>query len=46
MLSRDPRTLLSFVPGALIGLLFSSTPVSKLRLPSFIHSILGVRLSV
>lgn len=43
VLGRNPRTLLQFVPGALLGVLFSSTPLSKLRLPSFLCSLLGVR---
>lgn len=43
MLGRNPRTLLQFVPGALLGVLFSSTPLAKLRLPAFLCSLFGVR---
>uniref|UniRef100_K3W5T0 UBA domain-containing protein n=1 Tax=Globisporangium ultimum (strain ATCC 200006 / CBS 805.95 / DAOM BR144) TaxID=431595 RepID=K3W5T0_GLOUD len=42
MLGRNPNTLLSFAPGALFGLLFSSTPLARLRLPSFLLTTLGI----
>ncbi|KAF1319611.1 Protein kinase, partial [Globisporangium splendens] len=42
MLGRNPNTLLSFTPGALFGLLFSSTPLARLRLPSFLLTALGI----
>lgn len=42
MLGRNPRALLQFVPGALLGFLFSATPLARLRLPSFLCTVLGV----
>ncbi|GAB9467266.1 hypothetical protein Gpo141_00004618 [Globisporangium polare] len=42
VLGRNPRTLLQFVPGALLGVLFSSTPLAKLRLPTFLCSLFGL----
>jgi hypothetical protein len=44
ILGRNPSTLLEFLPGAFLGVLFSSTPLGKLQLPSFICTILSVRL--
>lgn len=41
LLGRNPRTLWPFLTGAGIGWLFSSTPLSNLRLPSFVLSLLG-----
>lgn len=46
MLGRNLRTLLPFVPGTVLGLLFSATPLAKLRLPSFLCALLGVRAVV
>jgi hypothetical protein len=45
ILGRNPSTLLAFLPGAFLGVLFSSTPLGKLQLPSFICTILSVRLA-
>ncbi|TMW68124.1 hypothetical protein Poli38472_007796 [Pythium oligandrum] len=42
ILARNPRTLLAFLPGMFLGVLFSSTPLSKLRLPSFVCTILSI----
>ncbi|TYZ60231.1 hypothetical protein PybrP1_000573 [[Pythium] brassicae (nom. inval.)] len=42
MLGRNLRTLLPFVPGTLLGLLFSVPPLAHLRLPSVVCSVLGV----
>jgi hypothetical protein len=42
LLGRNLQTLWPFAGGALVGVLFSSTPLSNLRLPSFVLSLLGV----
>ncbi|DAZ98421.1 TPA: hypothetical protein N0F65_000135 [Lagenidium giganteum] len=39
LLARNPRTLLAFAPGVFLGILFSSTPFGKLRLPSFLCTV-------
>ncbi|GLD95778.1 hypothetical protein PINS_up004456 [Pythium insidiosum] len=43
ILLHDPRKLLSYIPGMLLGVLFSSTPLSKLRLPGFVCVLFSVR---
>ncbi|KAG2514207.1 hypothetical protein BBO99_00007280 [Phytophthora kernoviae] len=42
LLARDYRALTPFLGGSFLGLLFSSTPLGRLRLPSFLCSIFGL----
>ncbi|KAI9981332.1 hypothetical protein PInf_009028 [Phytophthora infestans] len=39
---RDFRALIPFMGGSFLGLLFRSTPLGRLQLPSFVCSILGL----
>lgn len=42
LLARDYRALTPFLGGSFLGLLFSSTPLRRLQLPSFVCSALGL----
>ncbi|KAG7383758.1 UBA/TS-N domain [Phytophthora boehmeriae] len=42
LLARDYRALAPFLSGSFLGLLFSSTPLGRLRLPSFVCSFFGL----
>lgn len=42
MLATNPRSVFAFFPGAALGVLFSSTPLFRLQLPSFICGILSI----
>ncbi|KAF1779230.1 Ubiquitin-associated domain [Phytophthora cactorum] len=42
LFARDFRALIPFLGGSFLGLLFSSTPLGRLRLPSFVCSIFGL----
>ncbi|EGZ11475.1 hypothetical protein PHYSODRAFT_516571 [Phytophthora sojae] len=42
ILARDYHALIPFLGGSFFGLLFSSTPLGRLRLPSFVCSIFGL----
>ncbi|RLN94515.1 hypothetical protein BBJ28_00019970 [Nothophytophthora sp. Chile5] len=42
LLARDVNTLIPFVGGSCLGLLFNSTPLGRLRLPSIVCSLFGV----
>lgn len=42
MLARDYRALVPFLSGSFLGLLFSSTPLGRLQLPSFVCSLFGL----
>ncbi|CAH0482918.1 unnamed protein product [Peronospora belbahrii] len=42
LLARDYHALIPFLGGSILGLLFRSTPLGRLRLPSFVCSIFGL----
>ncbi|KAL3657186.1 hypothetical protein V7S43_017848 [Phytophthora oleae] len=42
LFARDFRSLVPFLGGSFLGFLFSSTPLGRLRLPSFVCSIFGL----
>ncbi|KAK1946862.1 Rhomboid-like protein 20 [Phytophthora citrophthora] len=42
LFARDFRSFVPFLGGSILGFLFSSTPLGRLRLPSFVCSIFGL----